>query len=172
MGKTMNDYLRDRAARKNGLLPKLEFKKPKKAIAKIGKKKLEEMKANKGSDSELDLWFVAQRKKMKGVCFLCGGKSEKDNDETYRRSIHHLLDKRKNMFPSVATHDDNGLEVCFYGNSCHTNIHNGKITFELLKDSKEWDVIKEKLLNILPMVAEAEKKNKLYDKLTKLIYSK
>ncbi len=120
----------------------------------------------------MDLWFEKKRKECTGKCFLCGGKSEKQNDETYRRSIHHLLDKRKTMFPSVSVHDDNWIEVCFYGNSCHQNIHGGKITWELLKDSKEWDVIKEKLLNILPMVDEKEKKNKLYDKLLKLVYSK
>jgi hypothetical protein len=163
-------YLEDRAARKNGLLPKLEFKKPKKPIAKIGKKKLEEMKANKGSDSELDLWFVAKRKELKGYCLFCNQKTEKENEETYRRSIAHLLPKSKVGFPSIATHPDNYIELCFHGNSCHTNFDSGKITWEFLKDSKEWDIIKEKLLNILPMVAENERKNKLYDKLLKLVY--
>ncbi len=166
----MESYFQRLQKIKLNQLPKEAVAKPKKAIAKMSVKKKAELAVAKGSDSELDLWFVAQRKKMKGVCFLCGGKSEKDNDETYRRSIHHLLDKRKNMFPSVATHEDNGLEVCFYGNSCHTNIHNGKITWELLFDSKEGEVIKDKLLNILPMVAESERKNKLYNKLIKLVY--
>jgi hypothetical protein len=165
-------YLDERRLRKSGLAPKLEFKKPKKVIAKIGKKKLEEMKAIKGSDSELDLWFVAKRKELKGHCLFCNGKTEKENDETYRRSIAHLLAKNKNAFPSVAVHPDNFIELCFHNNSCHTNFDNGKITWEFLKDSKEWDVIKEKLLNILPMVAENERKNKLYDKLLKLVYGK
>jgi hypothetical protein len=164
-------YHEERMKRKCGISPKLEFKKKPKPIAKIGKKKLEEMKVNKGSDSELDLWFVAKRKEMVGRCLFCNQKTEKENDETYRRSIAHLLPKNKNAFPSVATHDSNFIELCFHNNSCHTNFDNGKITWEFIKDSKEWDVIKEKLLNILPMVAESERKNKLYDKLIKLVYS-
>jgi hypothetical protein len=152
-------------------LPKEAVAKKKKPLKKVSDKMAAENKMATG-DNALDLWFDKKRKQCKGVCFLCGGSTLKSNDDEYRRSIHHLLDKRKGMFPSVSTHEDNWLEVCFYGNSCHTNIHNGKITWELLKDSKEWDVIKEKLLNILPMVAESEKKNKLYDKLLNLVYGK
>ncbi len=165
-------YLEDRAARKNGLLPKMVFAKPKKPLKKVSDKKAAEMKANKGSDSELDLWFVAKRKELKGYCLFCNGKTEKENDETYRCSVAHLLPKNASGFPSVAVHPDNFIELCFHGNSCHTNFDNAKITWEFLKDSKEWDVIKDKLINILPMVAENERKNKLYDKLLKLVYGK
>jgi hypothetical protein len=168
----MDSYFNRLQKIKLGQLPKEAVAKKKKPIAKIGKKKLEEMKVNKGSDSELDLWFVAKRKEMVGRCLFCNQKTEKENDETYRRSIAHLLPKNKNAFPSVATHDSNFIELCFHNNSCHTNFDNGKITWEFIKDSHEWSVIKEKLLNILPMVSEPERKNKLYDKLIKLVYSK
>lgn len=158
---------------KLGQLPKEAVAKPKKPLKKVSDKKAAELKVAKGSDSELDLWFVAKRKEMVGRCLFCNQKTEKDNDDTYRRSIAHLLPKNKSVgFPSVATHPDNYIELCFHNNSCHTNLDSGKITWEFIKDSKEWDVIKEKLLNILPMVAENERKNKLYDKLLKLCYDK
>jgi len=162
-------YLEDRAARKNGLLPKLEFKKPKKPLKKVSDKKAAEMKANSG-DSEMDVFFADNRKHMTGKCLFCSADTMKKDDEKFHFSLAHLLPKA--IFKSVATHPDILIELCFYNNSCHTNFDNGKITWEFLKDSKEWDVIKEKLLNILPMVAESERKNKLYDRLTKLIYSK
>ncbi len=38
-------YLEDRAARKNGLLPKMVFAKPKKPLKKVSDKKAAEMKA-------------------------------------------------------------------------------------------------------------------------------
>jgi len=157
---------------KLGQLPKEAVAKKKKPLKKVSDKKAAEMKANKGGDSELDLWFVAKRKELKGHCLFCNGKTEKENDEMYRCSVAHLLAKNKNAFPSVATHPDNYIELCHFNNSCHTNFDNGKITWEFLKDSKEWDTIKEKLLNILPTVAEEERKNKLYSKLNTLVYGK
>ena len=167
-------YLEDRAKRKLGLLPKMEFRKPKKPIAKKSKTRLAEERAIKevGGDSELDLFFIAMRKKMVGKCLFCNCKTEKENDEIYRRSIAHLLPKGKSNFPSVATNDSNWIELCFYQNSCHTNFDNGNITWEFIKDSKEWDIIKEKLLTILPMVSQEERKHKLYSKLIHLIYNK
>lgn len=155
---------------KLNLLPKEAVAKPKKYLKKVSDKRADENKKKDG-DTELDKWFVAKRKQCKGVCFLCGGSTLKNNDAEYRRSIHHLLDKRKGMFPSVSTHEDNWIEVCYYGNSCHTQIHNGKITWEFIFDSKEGEIIKEKLFNVLPMVAPEERKHKLYSRLEKLIYT-
>lgn len=163
---------------KLGLEPKTTGAKPKKPIARKSEKKLAEEKKQKeaGGDNEMDLFFEAMRKRMKGVCLFCGLKSERDNDSTYRNSIGHLLPKRdidKGGFPSVSTNEDNWIELCFYApNSCHTNFDNGIITWELLKDSKEWLIIREKLLNVLPVVAMEERKNRLYSKLTELVYSK
>lgn len=137
--------------------------KPKKIyhIPKMSKKKQEQYKAQKesGTDSSLDKWFEERRKEMKGRCVICGGTTLKANDQEYRRSIHHLFDKKPTLFPSVSTHPDNWLEVCFYGNSCHTNIHSKKITWELLLDSKEGEIIIEKFKKILPYIAQNEIKN-------------
>lgn len=165
-------YLEERRMRKEKMAPKLSFKKEKKPIAKKSAKKILEEKEQKelGTDGVLDRWFEERRKEMTGKCCLCGGKSEKHNDETYRRSCHHLLEKRKGMFPSLATHPVNFLEVCFYGNSCHQNIHGGKITWELLFDSSEWSIIRPKLEILLPLCTKEEKKNKLYPKLEKMVY--
>ena len=132
--------------------------KPINKISKKRKQKLIELKES-GSDSKLDIWFEAQRKMMSGRCCLCGGKTEKNNDETYRRSLHHLFEKRKNMFPSVACNMDNVLELCFWGNSCHQNIHNGTITWMMLLDSAEKEMILEKVKRIYPYIDESEKKN-------------
>lgn len=145
---------------KLGQLPKEAVAKEKKPLNKIGAKKRAELEEKKISgDSALDLWFEARRKEMSGLCELCGGKTCRDDDDLYRRSIHHILDKRPAMFPSVALHEDNWMEVCFWGNSCHTNIHNGTITWELLHDSLEWKVIVDKFKKIYPFIKEEEKKN-------------
>lgn len=143
---------------------------PKKSEKRIAKEK-EQKEA--GTDIEMDLWFIARRREMKNRCLFCGAKTERDNDDTHRRSIAHLLPKRplaKGGFPSVRATEHNWIELCHYGNSCHTNFDNGMITWEFLKDSKEWDIISEKLLLVLPQVAEEERKNKLYDKLIRLVY--
>ena len=127
-------------------------------LNKVSPKRAAKIEAQKASgDSILDLWFEARRKEMTERCALCSGPTEKHNDETYRRSIHHLFDKRPTMFPSVATHEDNWLEVCFFGNSCHTNIHNGTISWQLLRDSAEWSMILEKFLKVYPYIAPEER---------------
>lgn len=156
---------------KLGQLPKEAVAKPKKPLKKVSDKKAEEIKAKKASgDSEMDLFFAANRKHMTGRCLFCNADTMKKDDEKFHFSLAHLLPKA--IFPSVATHPDILIELCFYNNSCHTNFDNGMITWEFIKDSKEWEVIKERLLNILPAVAPEERKNKLYSKLTELVYEK
>lgn len=153
---------------KLGLLPKEAVPKAKKPLKKISDKKAAEIKIIKGSDSELDIFFASQRKFMKGRCLFCGADTMKKDDEKFQFSLAHLLPKA--IFKSVATHPDILIELCFYNNSCHTNFDNGMITWEFVKDSKEWGIIREKLLNILPMVSPEEKKHKLYSKLEALVW--
>lgn len=126
-------------------------------LKKISDKKKKELAGE--SKSDLDNWFEERRKEMTGVCLFCGGKTERDNDDTFKNSIGHLLPKRKNMFPSIACHPDNWIELCFYGNSCHTNFDNGIITWEFLADSKEFEVIAAKFKKIYPYIPETERKN-------------
>ena len=167
-------YHQQRALRKNGLLPELPTRKEPKPIPKKSpKRKAKEIAEREaGTDNEMDLFFEKMRKKMTGRCLFTGDKSLRDNDEMYKFSIAHLLPKRRvnqGGFPSVRTHEDNWIELSW---DKHTDFDNGKISWELIRDSKEWDVIREKLLNVLPCVAPEERKHKLYSKLINLVYGK
>lgn len=108
---------------------------------------------------DLSIWFAERRKEMTGYCLICGGKTSKDNDREYKRSIAHLLAKRSTMFPSVATHEDNWMELCFWGKSCHKNFDDSMITFKELQNTQAWDVIVRKFKAIYPFIADNEKKN-------------
>jgi hypothetical protein len=183
---------------KLGLLPKEAVKKmPKKLKQVSDKKRKEDAEAKgKGGDSELDLFFDAMLKRCTGKCLFCNSKttaidpsfyrddnekwSQEANDRKHERtietmkraSIAHLLPKReinKGGFPSVGTNEDNWIELCW---QCHHSFDTGKITWIMLKDSKEWDIIKEKLLNVLPVVAMEERSHKLYAKIEALVYDK
>jgi hypothetical protein len=160
----MSDYLQYRRNQK--LFGKVTEPKNRTPIKKISDKKAAEIKGE--SKSDLDKFFEQAREAMTGKCLFCGGKTEKFNDDTYRFSIAHLLPKRKNMFPSVACHSDNFLELCHFGNSCHTNFDSGIITWEFLADSAEWKIISEKFLKIYPFILESEKRN-LPEQLLKLV---
>lgn len=168
----MSDYLNQRLLQKLGLVKK-EDKKPKPIPAKSKKRIAQEAEEKKaGKKDALDQWFEDRREEMTGKCVLCGGASEKHNDDLYRYSIHHLLEKGKKQFPSVKLVSENWLEVCHFQNCCHSNLHNGHITWELLYDSAEWAIIREKLLIVLPQVAESERSNKLYSKLVAMVHLK
>lgn len=112
-----------------------------------------------GSDEAMDKWFLERRAEMTGICIFCKGKTEKDNDGnrevsddgtikirrdiSYRNSAAHLFPKRKNMFPSIALHPENCLELCFFGNSCHTNFDAHMIELEDVKYNfpQAWEII-------------------------------
>lgn len=157
---------------KIGKLPKEAIAKKKKPLKKVSDKRIAENKAIKeaGGDNEMDLFFKSLRPKMKGRCLFCNGRTNRDNEDTFHFCLAHLLPKA--IFKSVSTHPDNIIELCFYGESCHTNFDNGQITWDFIKDSAEWLFIKEKLLNVLPIVAMEERKHKLYSKLNDLVYGK
>jgi len=123
----------------------------KKAAIKQEKKTREE-----GGDPGLAKWFPERRVEMTGKCCLCQGKTQKWDDENYGFSLHHLFPKE--MFDSVKLHPDNCIEVCYYGNSCHANLHNGTITWGLLIDSAEWPMILEKVRKVVPFIAQAERR--------------
>lgn len=191
-------YMEDRMKRKNGLLPPLPTRKEKKPLKRQSEKKKQEIadQKAKGTDVEMDLFFDAMLKRCTGKCLFCNSKttavdasfwrddnprwSEEANEKNHERriemmrraSIAHLFPKRpieKGGFPSVGTHEDNWIELCW---SCHTQFDTGKITWEFIRDSAEWIFIIEKLLNVLPLVAEEERKHKLYSKLNNLVYGR
>lgn len=166
----MDSYFNRLQKIKLGQLPKEAVAKKKVPIKKMSVKKQAEIKANKGGDGEMDLFFASLRKGMTGHCLFCNGSTMKKDDDKFHFSLAHLLPK--SIFKSVALLPDNIIELCFFGESCHTNFDNGKISWEFIKDSKEWIQIKEQLLVVLPMVSPEEKKHKLYSKIEKLVYSK
>ena len=79
------------------------------------------------------------------------------------RLSHHVMPKAYRISMTV---------LCFWEKNCHGNFDSGMISWEYIFDSKEGDLIKEKLLTVLPMVSPDEQKHKLYDKLIKLVYEK
>lgn len=166
----MNDYLKSRMEKILAGRP-LEQKK-RKPIPKVSEKRAQKLAAQKasGEDKEMELFFAQMRKIMTGKCLFCGGESMKKDDEKFKYSLAHLLPKA--VFKSVATHPKNIIELCYYDNSCHTNFDNGRISWEFIRDSKEWEVIKEQLLEVLPLVDEGERKHKLYGRLIELVYNK
>jgi hypothetical protein len=145
--------------------------KPKKfySIPKISPKRKAKLKEQReaGADNEMNLFFEAMRKKCKGRCLFCNSGTTYKNEELWRIAIAHLLEKSK--FISIATHESNWVELCM---SCHRSFDDGTISWEFIKDSFEWSKIKEQLLEILPLVAEPERKHKLYGKLINLVYDK
>lgn len=148
------------------LTPKKTYYLNKKSPSRKAK---EEALAASGIDGAMDAFFASLRPAMTGRCLFCNGTTNKSDDDKFHFSLAHLLPKA--VFKSVAMNPDNIIELCFWNESCHTNFDNGKITWEFIKDSKEWDLIKEKLLSVLPMVSQEERKHKLYSKLEKLVYS-
>lgn len=99
-------------------------------------------------------WFLERRKEMKGVCAHCGQPSCKNDENKFHFSICHILPKA--YFPSVATHPDNWIELCFWGkNSCHTNYDNKILD---LMDMNCFDQIITKFVKIYPSIAKEEKR--------------
>jgi len=131
--------------------PKKQYNIPKKSAKKL-KQESEDKKAKKDSSAEKERWFQDRRKEMKGVCKNCGKPSFKKSHEYFRFSIAHILAKRKSMFPSVATHPENWVELCA---DCHHNLDTCMIG---LSDLSCWDEVVVKFQKIYPFIAYKEKK--------------
>ncbi len=131
-------------------------KKKKYVIPKKSKKKLkqeaEEKISKKDASAEKERWFQDRRNEMCGFCKNCGKPSFKKSNEYFRFSIAHILAKRKSMFPSVATHIDNWVELC---GDCHHNLDACMIN---LSDLSCWDEVVVKFQKIYPFIAPEEKK--------------
>lgn len=139
----MSDYLKQRQMIAQGLITK-ENKKP------TTKRTL----LNPGGEKTLDEWFQGVRALMTGKCRHCQGASCKYNDMQYKSSIAHLLPKK--LFPSVATHPDNWIELCHWNNNCHA-----KMDAQILDmtDMHCWDEIVEKFICIYPAIDPKERRN-------------
>jgi hypothetical protein len=110
-------------------------------------------KDNNSTSGELTRWFEERRKELTGTCKHCGGKSSKHSDKWYKASVAHILPKR--IFKSVATHPKNFIELCFWGNSCHTNFDN--FTIDIL-DLNCFDEVIEKFVAMYPDIDKKERR--------------
>lgn len=130
--------------------------KQRKPISKKSAKKIhqeaEEKKGKKDSSAEKERWFQERRREMTGKCSNCGKPSCKNSNEYFRFSIAHILAKRKSMFPSVATHPENWIELC---PDCHTNLDQCMID---LTDMSCWNEVVVKFQKIYPQVAKEERR--------------
>lgn len=101
----------------------------------------------------LDRWFKDRRNEMTGRCHHCNGISCKHDDKYYKFSICHILPKA--YFPSVATHEYNWIELCFWNKNCHGNMDNKMLD---LTEMNCWDEIVTKFCIMYPSIAEKEKR--------------
>lgn len=105
------------------------------------------------NNSELQRWFDARRDEMTGVCANCGGKTSKNDDKYYKFCIAHLLPKA--YVKSIATHPDNWIELCYFGNSCHAQYDNHMID---IIDLNCFDSVIEKFVKMYPSISKEERR--------------
>lgn len=126
-----------------------------KPIAKVSEKKKRALKEAKPKKDALAEWFTDKVSHLTGTCMECGG-STKNSIYVYAKAcVAHVLPKRNTMFPSVATHEDNHLELCTE-NGCHHRYDN---SWEDAAEMKVWPLAVEKFKKIFPYIAPAERKN-------------
>jgi hypothetical protein len=143
-----DQYLIERQQQKLGLAVKEEKKT--KPISNMSEKRKEEIEDKKLGDA----WFAARHREMTGKCLVCGEKTCKGMDE-YKCSVAHLLPKA--IFKSIKWHEENWLELCFYGKSHHTNFDNNILTLEDLQITKAWPEIVRKFKILYPRMTSKEK---------------
>lgn len=114
---------------------------------------LEQKALNASKAAAMRRWFDERRGEMTGKCRHCGGKTLKHNDKMFYYCIAHILPKA--YFKSVATHHDNWIELCFYGNSCHTNLDNHAID---LMELNCFDEVVAKFVRMYPDIDPDEKR--------------
>ena len=108
---------------------------------------------NTVADAELEAAFLAFRMKMTGKCENCGGKSCKHDNKYWKFSAAHILPK--SIFPSIAAHPMNFIELCFWEKSCHTNMDNGMLN---PTEMKCWHKMVERFKILYPLIAKEERK--------------
>ncbi len=150
----MSDYLKQRMEFINAGRP-LKQKKTYQ-IAKVSEKRRKKLAEQKfeGSDISMDDFFKSQRPRMVGKCSHCGKPSCKNDDKMFHFSIAHLLPKA--YVPSVATNENNWIELCFWGeNSCHSRLDAHMLD---LTDLNCWDEVVVKFQKMYPSIAPNERR--------------
>lgn len=101
-------------------------------------------------------WFLSIRPRLTGVCQHCGGKTmavDKEADSKFHWSICHLFEK--SHFPSIKTHDENYLELCYYSPSCHKNMDDKTLPLTQLNC---FDEVVRKFCILYPLMTREEKR--------------
>jgi hypothetical protein len=132
-------------------IPKVSPKRVKKETS--DKEILESGKVLTSGGAELKRWFEDRRKEMGGKCQHCGSKSCRDSNQYFKFSIAHILPKR--LFKSVATHPMNWIELCFWNNSCHTNLDNNTLD---IMDLNCFDLVIQRFVAMYPSIDVKERK--------------
>lgn len=150
-----SNYLVERRKKMLGIIPKKEEKKMY-VIPKQSEKKKKELQDEKPDRDKQQDWFEAiEKKECPGThtkCWECGDKILK---AFIRAAIAHVLPKRKNQFPSVATHENNYL-ILGAGCGCHNKYDK---SWDDAAGMKIWSNAVEKFIEIYPWIASAERKN-------------
>lgn len=105
-------------------------------------------------NAELNRWFEERRKEMTGLCWHCQGRSCKYAEGYWKFSIAHILPKK--IFRSVATHPLNWIELCFFGNSCHTNFD--QFVLDIM-DLNCFDLVIKRFVAMYPMIDTRERRH-------------
>ncbi len=127
--------------------------KEKKGIAPVSEKKKAQLKEEKPKRDQQVEWFAARIKEMKGECLECSKPINKDVFAFAVMSVAHVLPKRNNMFPSVATHKNNSLELCV---DCHSLYDR---SWDDACSMKVWPLAVDKFISIYPSIAANERKH-------------
>jgi len=136
-------------------LPKVKklYKIPKKSKKKL-QQEAEDRIAKKDPAAAKERWFQERRLEMTGRCANCGKPSCKNDDEYFRFSIAHILAKA--YFKSVATNENNWIELCFWGeNSCHSQMDNNMLDMIQMAC---WNQIVVKFQLMYPFIDQKEKR--------------
>lgn len=128
-------------------------KKEPKPLAKVSEKQKEKVKADKPQKDLLDDWYEEKVNELTDICMECEGPTRSAIFVMAKESVAHVLPKRKAMFPSVATHKHNHLELCVH---CH-KIYDS--SWEDAAKMKVWPIAVERFKLICPDIAPMERKN-------------
>jgi hypothetical protein len=172
----LSEYQKQLALIRTGDLPKTTGPKEKKPLRRQSPAKIAELAKEKeergNEDTQKEKWFQARRKEMVGTCQCgCTKKSSKYDNDNFRSSCAHIFPQR--LFPSIQYHKLNFVERAFWaterGSSCHTNMDNGSM--DKWPMYADWDDIKEKFHQLVPLLTDEERATKFYTHLEKLVYS-
>lgn len=153
----MSEYLQQRLRDKIFGKPPAEKKVysiPKKSAKKIISEKLEKEKRG-CEESMLQLWYKARQRQLTGRCVRCGATYNHTNLAYAIAATAHVLPKRQAMFPSVALHPDNYIELGA-GCGCH-HWYDNQASWEQVAADKIWPIVLEKFKMIEPKILERSK---------------